>query len=80
MDLKTQSCNIPEYIKIFILFEAMTAKFNSASPNRDPHNFPFPVISAQTLQMGQNQTKIASDEEQVAAKALEDDEPDDWYG
>ena len=29
--------------------------------------------------MGQNQTKVASNEEEVAAKALEDDEPDDWY-
>ncbi|MCJ1243305.1 hypothetical protein MMC30_000502 [Trapelia coarctata] len=28
--------------------------------------------------MGQNQTKVASNEEEIAAKALEDDEPDDW--
>ena len=32
--------------------------------------------------MGQNQTKVASNEEEISAKtpeAEEDDEPDDWY-
>jgi len=29
--------------------------------------------------MGQNQTKPVSSEEEIAAKVLEDDEPDDWY-
>ncbi len=29
--------------------------------------------------MGQSQSKVASNEDEIAAKALEDDEPDDWY-
>lgn len=38
----------------------------------------FLYILSQDLQMGQNQTKTVANEEESAAKVLEDDEPDDW--